>query len=499
MKPSLQNILQRRTVITFFLLTLFINIEAQNDSTEIDFRKQFEDFKTSIQTEFNNFKSTNDSIFYNFLLTSWKSFKLLKDEPKGEPKPEIQPIINIENNKSIIISPIKKRNIDLKNNTSKTLINLKPVEFEKKANIDETTDLNFASFDFYGLNIKIPKENLPKHVNEGNLNRQIASFYRKSCNDEKLLRTINFLQVEAIEKNLNGWGYLNLIKKASFVLFNKTNNRVLFTWFSLLKSGYDVKAGYTGNNIYLLVNFDIPVYFKSYLEQKGKKYYIILFYNQKEPEKNLRSYDADYPERLNHIQLYMSELPNLKKMEGYKNINYLGHKIKIAYNKNLIDFYKSYPECDLSVYFPPPLSKQALKSLDNFILPELKQKSIRQQVDFLLDFVQHAIAYKTDYEQFGRENYLFAEETLFYPYADCEDRVVLLYHLIKHYTDLKSIALLYDGHVSFAVNIPENIEGTYVYYNNKKFYVADPTYIGASVGMIMPDYENRKPEILTFK
>ena len=118
------------------------------------------------------------------------------------------------------------------------------------------------------------------------------------------------------------------------------------------------------------------------------------------------------------------------------------------------------------------------------------------RVNILLDFIQHALSYATDDKQFGYENYLFPEETLHYPSIDCEDRSILLSQLVKHYTGLNCIGLTYPGHVTLAVNFPNSMEGSYVNYEGKRYYICDPTYIGAKPGMLMPEFKNENPEII---
>jgi hypothetical protein len=128
----------------------------------------------------------------------------------------------------------------------------------------------------------------------------------------------------------------------------------------------------------------------------------------------------------------------------------------------------------------------------------MKNRNKFERVNLLLSFIQHGIPYEADDKQFGYENYLFAEESLFYPSADCEDRSVLLCQLIKQYTGLKSIALAYPGHVTLAVNLPETVKGSYVIYEGEKYFVCDPTYIGAKCGMLMPEFEKENPEIIAY-
>jgi hypothetical protein len=469
-------------------------VVAQEDSTALEFQKQFEQFKSSIQQDFEHFKSKNDSIFYRFLTESWKSFKLMKDERSEAPKPKVQPKIEKVKREEIEISPLKKKSIDLENKVKKPVFEGKAMEFNSKNVFREE---EFTCFDFYGDEVEIPKEVMPVTSVEGAMNRKIATFFKKSSNNDKLLATIDILRQKAIDKKLNGWGYYNLIKEAAAKVRKSLDDQILFSWFALLKSGYDVRIGYDRNDVYLLVNFDVPVYYSSYFELNGSKYYIVLFEGQRALEKRVNSYRGDYPGNLESLSLYMPDIPELAVKEGKRTVDFLGNKIELDYNRNLIDFYETYPECDLSVYFPVRLSSLALHSLDRFLKKEMERGTDLQKLDYLLKFVQYAVKYETDEEQFGAENYLFAEETLFFPYADCEDRVILLSQLVDHYLGLKSLALLYDGHVSYAVKVDDkDVEGAYVLYNGEKYYIADPTYIGASVGMVMDHYRFKKPEIL---
>ena len=91
------------------------------------------------------------------------------------------------------------------------------------------------------------------------------------------------------------------------------------------------------------------------------------------------------------------------------------------------------------------------------------------------------------------------EETLFYPYSDCEDRTVLFAWLVKRLLGLEMVGLNYPGHVATAVHLPKEVKGDHVVYKGKKYAVTDPTYINASVGISMPDYNNVKPRVIPIK
>lgn len=60
-------------------------------------------------------------------------------------------------------------------------------------------------------------------------------------------------------------------------------------------------------------------------------------------------------------------------------------------------------------------------------------------------------------DQFGREKYFFAEETLFYPLSDCEDRAIFFAILIRNLLGLDVIGLDYPGHIATAVHFSNDV------------------------------------------
>ena len=114
----------------------------------------------------------------------------------------------------------------------------------------------------------------------------------------------------------------------------------------------------------------------------------------------------------------------------------------------------------------------------------------------LLNFVQTAFEYMTDQEQFGYERPLFADEMLYYPYADCEDRAILLSVLIRDLLDLDVILLNYPAHIATAVKFDAPVAGNYFTVDGDNYVVCDPTYIGASVGDCMSRYIGAKAEVI---
>jgi len=109
-------------------------------------------------------------------------------------------------------------------------------------------------------------------------------------------------------------------------------------------------------------------------------------------------------------------------------------------------------------------------------------------VRLLLHFVQTALPYATDQEQFGEEDYLYPDETLFYPASDCEDRSALLAALVRLLVGLPVVGLDYPGHIALAVALPQEVPGDRFTWREVVYTVCDPTYIGAALGQTMPRY-----------
>jgi hypothetical protein len=85
---------------------------------------------------------------------------------------------------------------------------------------------------------------------------------------------------------------------------------------------------------------------------------------------------------------------------------------------------------------------------------------------------------------------------LYYPYADCDDRSILLSRLVRDLLGLKCILIYYPGHLAMAVNFTDDVKGDYILLNNQRYVVCDPTYIGAPVGLTMPEMDNSKATVI---
>lgn len=481
-------------IICVLLITVVGLTNAQTDSIVNSYQKEFDQFKQTITQEHQQFKNQNDSVFSQFLKDSWKEFEAFKNEPPKEPKPLVQPVVSdtsmIKKNDPEIIS------IDSTKKQTPNKIDTLP-EPKKKTLIDTPTRNGKAIFgvDFYGTENLFPLPgNLPglQEINENN----IASYFNKTSRSEDVTGLIMQLKNVKSDLQLNDWGYYQLIYKTSEALDFSPNLQVLFTWVALLKSGYNAKIGYAGNDLYLLLPFKEVVY-GTYYTIDNVRYYIQTKYSGQDVPR-MKVHSANYPGN-QKVSLSLHNMPVLNSNYNVVELNFKGEKIRITNNLSLKEFYASYPFCGLNIYFSAPLSQPVIHVLSTFFKPDFQKKTDKQKVVVLLEFMQKAFEYKTDMDQFRNEKYFFPDELFLYPYSDCEDRSVLFARLVKQFTRLDCIALNYPGHVTTAICFDSGNEGTIITHNNRNYSVCDPTFLNAPIGYLANEYKSFQPEIITFE
>ena len=493
------NLLLKRHFLIFLLLMHFAgfmpNSMAQNDQKQKN-EKEFNNFQHKITNDFENFESKNDSIFLRFLENSWKEFKLFREEMKIRAKPVEQPVVGgLKGN--IEVPPVKK---SIQGNQQFNQQELEQPREMIPGQATETTKPGERpgygrEVDFFGQRVELPANNDLPSVKTISIT-EIINYYKSYLINKPMISSSEAIYEFARERSLNDWGYLYLLILSSEKYYHEMNNRVLFVWMTLLKSGFDVKLGHDAKNIYLLINFEHRIYNKMYVNILTQRYYVYTLPGQSEPQTEISSYETAYSQNVKPVSQMIYTIPVLNGQMFYRKVIYDLDTFSLSLTLPLIDYLNAYPDCDLLVYFRAPVSEKAMRSIDKLFSPILAGKSETEKVAILLNFVQRSFPYKIDEEQFGKENYLFAEETLYYPYSDCEDRAVLLSKLVEHYTGLKTLGLEYSDHVSLGVKFTKPMQGDFVYYMGEKYYICDPTYIGAKIGMAMDFMKTQTPSLI---
>ena len=478
-----------KSIKILFLLLVVNNpsLYGQTNSKEA-MEEDFEKFKNASKKEFQQYKDERDKEFADLLKKSWTIFDLENSkEPPKVPLPPKQP-------EKLPQAP--------KQNDDKKIPSIKPVSIiflTDEPVIKITPDnqnhllpLN-KKISFYNVDITIDYQTeMISHCSEIN-EKGVSDYWNtlSNTNYRFLLEEINNI---GSKLQLNYWGYFDLINKISDELVSDKNDRILFCFFMLSHLNFDVKVAKKNNDFILLLPFETIVYKKSFITIDNTKYYII----GDDSEGSIYTFKQRFSNANKPINLSLSK--NIKLGNDYTSKNIYLKKseknIEIKYNTNLIHFFNQIPMSDLSVFFNSKLDPITENSLVKAITPLIENKNELEAVNIILDFVQNAFEYKTDIDQFGYEKFYFPEDIFHYPYSDCEDRSILFSHLIKTILKLDVIGLEYNTHAACAVKFSSEINGDSITFNGAKYIICDPTYIGASAGMSMPQFANEKPKVI---
>ncbi len=365
-----------------------------------------------------------------------------------------------------------------------------------------------ASADYYGQSLSWRYDprmrfNLSERITE---HRVAESWKRLEGTDYELL--VYQLTRYAQQYQLNDWGYTQLVASAAKQInpYDK-NARVLLQWFLLSQSGYVATVGYERDHLHLLLPTQQRLYGKTFVRGKEHKLYALDLEGDDLDVRQAHIFPNHYPEATRIMDLRITQAPKLAPRIAKRTVNFTyrgrDYHIPFEFNRNVVDFYNSYPFVDLSIYLNAPVSYEARASLVTHLKQEVRKlkphgghSRYSEGVNFLLHFVQ-AMPYQTDHEQFGGERYLFADEVLAFPASDCEDRSVLFAYLVREILGLEVVGLLYPGHAAAAVHFPrESVPGDWVQYRGKKYVVCDPSYIGADLGRALPQAASQMAKVV---
>ena len=294
------------------------------------------------------------------------------------------------------------------------------------------------------------------------------------------------------------WGYVRFVEDFADALFPREyrEESVLMQMFILAQSGYDLRMAKAGDVLVLLFPSEYKIFGYRFIQISGIKYYILKDISECE---TIYVFEKPFPGE-QRFSLVMSEIPDLGERLSEQRIFHsekYGVECRIAVNLNLIEFYNDYPLSDKwDLYSLTSLSDLARNQLYPILRQAINGKDEMDAADILLDFVQTAFGYKKDDEQFGYERPLFVDETLYYPFCDCEDRAILYSVLMRELLGLETVLLHYPGHLATAVCFHAEITGDHIILDGRKYFVCDPTYIGAGIGEAMPEYKAVPAKVL---
>lgn len=455
-----------------------------------DIEKEFDEFEKRQHAEFEQFKSKADADFENSLRQAWEEFEAFKPlESPLRPEPP-QPVV-FDPAASVaepVSVPVGEEIIPER---------YTPVEVQLPEVVPGGKVKRIPVM-FYGVRLDIAASSAASLPWKGIAEADIADAWNFLCRKDYEEMLYDCLLAKK-RYHLNDWAYLLLTKAVGVHLYgaDKTDRITFLQMFLLNKSGYKARLAKIDNELRLLVATAGDVYGVPYLTMNGVRYYV--FEPRKGGSMNIYTYRHDFADAKNLVRLDMEEVPVLsgEKVERTLEAEGASWSVHTSVDKNLIDFYRDYPQCDVAVHYHTPMSELLRVGLYDRLKSVIAGKEQLEAAGILLHFVQTAFSYQTDGEQFGYEKPNFPDETFYYPSCDCEDRAMLYATLVRDLLGLDVVLLDYPNHIASAVRFTEKVSGDYVQLEDgHKYVICDPTYIGAPVGACMEQYKNMPPEII---
>ena len=456
-------------------------------------------FNQNRVNNFNEYRQKINAEYISKTREKWNAFRV--SQPLPVPDKDVKPA-----------PPIKMNDEEARKKKEDRLIKIqgviKPVKPAPRpqpvAPVEEVPDepTKMLTFEYLATTWKarMPEASMVRLAGVGE--NAVADGWEKLCQPAYNNLVVDCLKLRSQNK-LCDWEYLMMLQALSQKIFgNGTNEATLLMAFLYSQSGYKIRLGEAGGKLQMLYASQHIIYGKRYFTLDGDK-----FYPLNDKISDLRINEAKYPKEQS-LSLWVPTSPyasyQASPLRELKARRYPDMAVKVSINKNQLPFYESYPTSEVggnfmtrwAMYANTPVCEQAQKELYPQLKKGLTGVSELMCVEKLLNWVQTAFVYKYDEEVWGADRAFFPDETLYYPYCDCEDRSILFTRLVRDLLGFKCVLVYYPGHLASAVSIPGDVKGDYIMVNGKRFMVCDPTYIGASVGNTMPDMDNGQAKVI---
>lgn len=492
-----------------FTLLLFPSFGWGQEKVEDDFerytREQEAAFSEYVGHEEKNFKAYYDSInreFVRYLTEAWPDYRLKKKEPPikkpvpptvykpdtPRPLPARQPVKHTEKPQPPRIPLVDKR----KNPANRPLPKI-PVAVPD----------NSLRLSFYGTQIALAKAacNLPRLA--GADEQSVANYWNALTQLPYIDWTNEIRQLQS-SLGLNDWGMYLLINRTFEAKFpgRPDNEQTVFTVFTLNQLGYKAKIGRSHQTLLPLIAFNCNVFNTTFFRYGNENGTVYTVYNPGHADlTTIQSCRMEYGGATRLMDMSLTTIPALYTQAALQPLKVGEQSYNLSYDKNYMQLLGTYPCVDFRLYAESTPSEAFLQSMEKQLRPLVHNKSQEEAVNALLRFVQYGFKYKTDDEQFGYERWFFPEETVASAYSDCEDRAILFSQLVRRLLNMEVVLVYYPGrHLATAVRFDNpDTTGDYLNVDGKKFLICDPTYIGATLGMGMPQLRQVPIEVIRLK
>lgn len=481
---------KRLIIIIWIIGCCYVLSLAQ--SNKWDLQAEYDAFKKHTQQEYTSYRNKINQEYLDYIRKTWEEYSAFSPipQPKEKPVPP-QPYKEPLDENPIEITPYEEPIVVV---TPKPQP-IEPIEEHPIIAVDK------VNLDFYGIHEGIRLPEFARLSDSIYTINQIAASWDNLCQDEIDNTLYDCLKIRD-KYSLCDWAYLQMLDKLSAKVCGNENGATLLLAFLYCQCGYQMRLALDGTKLFMLYGSQHQIFDQGYFDIDGTK-----FYPFGEPSNSIQICAAEFEGETPLSLLITSEQPlggALSKNRVISSKRYSDAVASSSVYTNLIDFYNSYPTSALNnnpmtrwaMYANTPLSKKTIDILYPGLRKALQNKNKVQAADILLNWVQTGFVYEYDDKIWGHDRAFFVEETLYYPYCDCEDRSILFSRLVRDLLDLDVALIYYPGHLATAVCFDQEVAGDAMIIGGRKFIVCDPTYIGAPVGAQMPDLEYDKAQAI---
>ena len=486
--------------------------------------------KRALKEEYLSFRRECMKEYIEFVREAWKEYEGEPpiERPKDQDTPLVmapleegeaaQPVPETNSFFSFVGNMFKKRkskpnnaNIQPKETIVEKVVPVPPppppVQAIEKVYQVKTPDEKKHNFTLFGTDFCIRIVDNEQYKIKGITEDEVADALQ-ILSDKQYDNTLYDCLLIRSKYKLSDWAYFQVIREFTNQVFGEnTNEATLFLSYIVTNSGYKTRLARNNDRLILLMASNHIIYERLYWKIDGVNYYPIA---ESTKDMRLMISNASFPKE-SGVSIFIPNLQQFKFEPSDERVIEIARwpemKIKVHTNKNLLHFYDTYLTSHLgnnimtrwAMYANTPMAKE----VEDELYPQLKQllegSDQCESVNKLLAFVQLGFQYRLDDVVWGHDRAFFAEETLFYPYSDCEDRAILFSRLVRDLLHLKIILVYYSGkypHLATAVHFTDDVNGDYINVNNEKYIVCDPTVTFATVGMTHPYEDNSKANVI---
>lgn len=486
-------------ILVSFLLCSFSTASAQDDYEQYykQKEKEFSDYKQQKENEFEAFRRKVNNDYANFVERTWREFNAFTGRPIPKEDP-VPPVIHKDKKEQQKDKQLPIVEVVPPEPPKPQPVPITPIE-SKPAPV-----VQYMPFMFFGTTGKIEKPATDSKPKLDNVSEFSVAEAWKKLSDGSYDNMLNGCLELRRKHHLCDWSYLQMLQKVSEQYYGKGNEANLLCAWLYCQSGYKMRLANDNGKLIMLYASRHMIYDLPFWTIDGDHYYPL----SKKISKSIYVCQVGFPKE-QQLSLAVNQEQQFTlsptSERTFKSKRYSDVIVKSTTNRNLIDFFNTYPTSCVNndfgtrwaMYANTPMSHEAKDRLYPSLRRLLQGKSQLESVSRILNLLQTALVYEYDDKVWGHDRAFFPDETLFYPYCDCEDRSILLSRIVRDVLGLKVVLIYYPGHLAAAVHFTQlGVTGDYVMVKGQRYVICDPTYIGAPVGATMPNMDNSKAKII---